>query len=45
VQVVGIWYATGGAVQGSQRLRVYHYVDHYNGADQEPNNHCGDTLG
>ena len=43
--VTMIWYAHGGAVQGSKRVWVQHYVDHYNGADQEHNTFCGDTLG
>jgi hypothetical protein len=43
--VTMLWYAHSGVVQGFKRVVVQHYVDHYNGADQEHNTFCGDTLG
>jgi hypothetical protein len=43
--VTMIWYTPGGAIGGTQRATVAHYVDHFNGADQAPGDHCHATLG
>ena len=40
-----IWYDPKGKIQGLVQAVVANYVDFYNGANQEPNTFCGDTLG
>jgi hypothetical protein len=40
-----VWFKSNGAVAGQVNALVIHYIDFYNGANQETNTFCGGTLG
>jgi hypothetical protein len=43
--VAMVWFTPSGGIQGQASPVVSHYVDFYNGQNQEPQTHCPDSLG